>query len=632
MCGIAGWLRWGAPPDETIVRAMTASLAHRGPDAQGCLTSGPVSFGHRRLSIIDLSAANDQPMRSACGRLIITYNGELYNFASIRRELEEQGVAFRTAGDTEVILEAYRKWGPQCLQHFNGMFALAIWDDRDRTLFIARDRLGEKPLFYYDKNDAFIFASEPQALRKHPHIPREIDPISLGNFLTLNYTLQNRSLNAGVKQLPPAHYAILREGRSVQPVSYWDLAGRFRGKRGFSSFNAATEELTALIDDAVSMRLVSDVPLGAFLSGGVDSSAIVAAMVRARPPETVQSFSAGFLSKQFDETDDAAAVAGHLRTNHSNYVVGNDLPDILNSIVRAADEPLADTSVIPTWALSQFARSQVKVVLSGDGGDEGFAGYETYLADRLHTALSWLPSPAGRSLTFIANNIIPTSFGKVSLDDKLRRFTGGLGLSPDHAHFSWRTIFTPGELKQLMVPDWHRLSLTSGIEALSEFEYHAKEVADCHVLDRGCYVDIKTWLADNVLVKLDRMTMAHGLEARAPLLDHRIIEFAASLPVEWKLNMHRTKFILKASQKERLPDRIINRSKRGFNAPVSQWLNGTLLDYARDLITNPVMFEWFNKSYVLALLESHKRGTHDHGLKLFGLMCFSLWTSQNDAQ
>ena len=625
MCGIAGILSWDRAVDQAVLGAMTDRLTHRGPDAGGRWAQGPIGLGHRRLSIIDTSAGNNQPLWDAAGEMVIAFNGEIYNFAELKRELLGLGASFRTNGDTEVILAAYRHWGEACLQRFNGMFAFAIWDTRRRQLFLARDRLGEKPLYYVElPQHGLVFASEPRALRAHPAVSREVDPVGLAHYLTHNYAL-GRGLMQGLRRLAPGHYLLCTEGRALTPTSYWDLAAAYRGKRRFASEQAAAEELLALLDDATRLRLVSDVPLGAFLSGGVDSSAIAAAMARSLPAAQVHTFSMGFGVPSFDEVDQARLVAQHLGLDHRERVAEAEAAETIRAMVWAADEPLADTSFIPTYRLAAFAREHVTVALSGDGADECLAGYETYAADRLHRALGWLPGPLARGLWRTADRLLPVSFSKVSLDYKLRHFLAALHLPLARAHASWRNIVQPDQRAALMQPAWRELLATEAADTFSDVAQHVAAVADCHWIDQANYVDIKTWLADDILVKVDRATMAHGLEARPPFLDHRFVELTAALPPHWKLKGLRKKHLLRQALRGRLPDSVLFGPKRGFNAPVSQWLAGPLRGFAQDALTSPRLRDFIRPDAVEQLWREHDARLRDHGLKLFGLVCLALW-------
>ncbi len=628
MCGIAGILSWDQAADRTALEAMTARLAHRGPDAGGIWTDGPIGLGHRRLSIIDTSAGNNQPLWDAAGEMVIAFNGEIYNFAELRRELIGLGAEFRTHGDTEVILAAYRHWGMGCVERFNGMFAFALWDTRRRQLFLARDRLGEKPLYYAElPGHGIVFASEPRALRAHPAVSREVDPVGLAQYLTHNYAL-GRGLTQGVKRLAPGHWLLCTEGTPLQPRGYWDLAAAYRAKRHFASERAAAEELLALLDDATRLRLVSDVPLGAFLSGGVDSSAIAAGMARSLPAAQVHTFSMGFGVPSFDEVDQARAVAQHLGLDHRDRIAEPEAAETIRAMVWAADEPLADTSFIPTYRLAAFAREHVTVALSGDGADECLAGYETYAADRLHRALGWMPGPLARRLWHTADRLLPVSFSKVSLDYKLRHFLAALHLPLPRAHASWRNIVQPDQRAALMQPAWSELLVSDAADTFSEVAGHFAAVADCHWIDQANYVDIKTWLADDILVKVDRATMAHGLEARPPFLDHRFVEFTAALPPHWKLKGLTKKHLLRRALRGRLPDSVLFGAKRGFNAPVSQWLAGPLRTFAMDTLASTRLREFIRPEAVEQLWREHDARLRDHGLKLYGLVCLALWLEQ----
>ena len=626
MCGIAGWLSWQRPPEAAVVTAMTEALHHRGPDGGGVEALGPVVLGHRRLAIIDPRPESDQPFADPEQRYWLTFNGEIFNFRDLRRDLEAAGVGFRTQGDTEVLLEAYKAWGEAFVERLVGQFALAIWDAGKRTLLLARDRAGEKPLYYAPLADGGLaFASEPGALRRHPAVGRDIDPAALAEYLTLNYSLGERSLTRGTRRLPPAHVMVLAEGRPPRLTRYWDPAPCFRDKRRFASEAAAAEELEALLDQAVAGQMISDVPLGAFLSGGLDSSSVVAAMARLRPPAEVETFSMGFAEKSYSELEEAERAARHLGVTHRDRRVAPDAAQTIAALVRAADEPLADTSAVPMYYLAAQARETVTVVLSGDGGDECFAGYETYRADRLHRLLSPLPRALTAGLAGAVERFWPVSFAKVSFDYKLRRFLAGLSLERHAAHLSWRNIFDAQERTALMQPDWRQAAAEQAEVSQAEAAGHVAAVADCHPLDQALYLDFMTWLPGDILVKVDRMTMAHSLEARAPFLDHRLVEFAAALPPSWKLKGLRMKHLLKESQRSRLPAWLLDRRKQGFNAPVSDWLAGPLRDFARDTLAAPALDGWFRRGEIERLWDEHQAKRRDNGLRLLSLVSVALW-------
>jgi len=616
-------LAWERPAEPAVVQAMMDALRHRGPDAEGLVTRGPVVLGHRRLAIIDLSAAGNQPMCDTSGRFWLVFNGEIYNFLELRKELEGLGAKFRTRTDSEVILESYKQWGLDCLPRFNGMFAFAIWDEQEARLMLARDRLGKKPLYFHRlPNAGIVFASELKALRLYPGVGSAISPVALGHFLSLNYTLTTQSILQGVEKLPAASYLLIsREGVS-QPTAYWDLARAFKEKRRRRSEVEAADELAALIDDAVRLRLISDVPLGAFLSGGLDSATVVAAMTRAGTAKSTHTFNIDFKEETYSEREAALQTARYLGVDHRDRVAALDAQSSLEAMVRAADEPFADTSIVPTYILAQFAREHVTVALSGDGGDEVFAGYETYTADRLRHVTGWVPRWMTVSAERMTNQFWPVSYGKVSTDYKLKQFLAGRVNGADRAHYSWREIFSRDEKNRLLRPEWRSIA---GADTFAEFEPHFAAVSDCHYIDRAMYADIKTWLVDDILVKVDRATMAHSLEARAPLLDYRVVEFAASLPVDWKLRGLKKKYLLKRSQRGRVPAEVINRRKSGFGAPVSHWLDGVLGDVAFEVTHDPSMAEWFDTSQIDTLWAEHRERRRDNGLRLFGLACLGLW-------
>lgn len=624
MCGIAGVVNWRQPADAPAVSRMVRRLAHRGPDHEGIAVRGAAILGHRRLAIIDLSPDANQPMADVDGRVWIVFNGEIYNYQALRADLVAGGARFHTRSDTEVILEAYKRWGDACLDRLNGMFAFGLWDEGRQRLLLARDRLGEKPLYYAElPGQGIVFASELKALRLYPGVGRDISPGALSHYLSLNYILHSECILQGAHKLPPGHFLVVDREHPVRKKSYWDLAHHFRNKRTVRSRAQTAEELAALVDDAVRSRLVSDVPLGAFLSGGIDSSAIVGAMRRIHPNTETHSFTIGFPEAGFDETPAARATATALSAQHHERIAGVDLARDLPTIAQAVDEPFADTSVVPTYHLAEFARSQVTVCLSGDGGDEIFAGYPTYAADRLRHLTAWVPGPVTRLLAQLAGRVMPVRHAKVGFGYKLRQFLSGHALPAQRAHYSWRTIFSDGLKRDVLAPDARAEVMST--DPYATFDGFFRDVGDCDYLDQAMYVDIKTWLADDILVKLDQATMAHALEARLPLLDYRLVEYAASLPVAWKYRGLEQKHIFRLSQRRRLPEAVLRRRKTGFNAPVSQWLSGSLLEVAREATRGPRMKTWFNIATIDRMWQDHLSRRRDFGLHLFGLTCLGLW-------
>lgn len=625
MCGLSGWLSFGRRPDPRVVAAMTGTLAHRGPDHGAVTDLGPLVLGHRRLSVIDLSAGANQPLEDVSGRFVTVFNGAIYNFRELRRTLEAEGGCFRTNGDTEVIVEAYRRWGREAVERMDGMFAFVLWDKERQELFLARDRAGEKPMVYARLADGgLIFASETKALLAHPEVQAEIAPASLGLFLSHGY-VPGGSLIRGVRKLPPAHAMFASQARIEEPRPYWDLIPAFHRKRGGPYLDAAAE-LSSLIDETVKSRLVADVPVGAFLSGGLDSATVVGGMTAAMPAALVKTFSTGFAEDGYSEVAAARQTADHFGVAHSDREVTGDLVNDLPRIVWHADEPIADTSIVPMYYLARFAREHVTVSLSGDGGDELFAGYTTYVADRLHRILARMPGGLVGLARWIAERAVPTTFGKVSFDYKLRRFLAAHRLSDGDAHAYWRMIFDPAERTDVLRMDAHADVLAA--DPFEVFRVHDRAVSGLHPLDRAMYVDTKTWLADDILVKVDRTTMAHSLEARAPLLSHRLMEFAASLPPSWRLRGTTTKAILRESQRRRLPARVVAGRKLGFNAPVSHWLAGGLRAMAGDLTRSKVLDDWFDRAAIERLWTDHDARRKDNGLRLFSLTCLALWLGQ----
>lgn len=622
MCGIAGTLDWRSRDPATVAR-MVAALRHRGPDASDVRVVGAAVLGHARLSVIDLAAEANQPMIDESGRYALVFNGEIYNYRELRAQLEKRGVRFRTRSDTEVLLQACIAWGAGCLPRLNGMFAFAFWDSCAERMLLARDRLGEKPLYWLPlAGGGIAFASELGALRLHPQAGNDIDPGALSQYLSLNYVLSDRCMLAGVRKLPAAHSLTVSKDGVADPIPYWDLAAAFRCKMSFRDRAEAVAALRERLDDAVASRLESDVPLGAFLSGGLDSSAVVEAMQRLQSGRTV-TLSMGFAEDSYDERDKARLVARHLQVEHHERLADPDSPAAVERVLARLDEPFADTSFLPTYALCGFAREHITVALSGDGGDELFAGYETYVADRLRRWSAPVPAVVSRSLARVINRLWPANFGKVSTEYKIKKFLAGHALDFSRAHYFWRTIFSTAEQQEILLPPWREA--VGQVDPFASFARHFAEVSDCHWLDQASYVDIKTWLVDDILYKVDRASMAHSLEVRTPFLDHRLVEFAAALPPDLKLRGFRKKFLLKEALRGRLPAEIVDAKKSGFNGPVSHWLTGKLADMAKSHIFGAPMAAMFHRPTLERLWREHESMQRDHGLKLFGLLALAIW-------
>jgi asparagine synthase (glutamine-hydrolysing) len=641
MCGIVGSLNWQKPDEEALILRMTGAIAHRGPDAEKVKTIGPMVFGHRRLSIIDVSPLSNQPMSDISGRYWIVYNGELYNFKKLKTELEGLGHPFKTHSDTEVILEAYKRFGQDCVDHFVGMFAFAIWDREEQSLFMARDRMGEKPLYYAfnktlnnNQNDSnIVFASELKALRLHPTVSSKINPKAISQILSLNYVLTDTCILEGVEKLPPAHTLFIKKGKAPVIKCYWQLNDHFHNKVKWSSKEEAIEKLQSLMQESVAGQMIADVPLGAFLSGGIDSSTIVANMKALKDSKSIQTFSIGFHEKSYNEIAESKQVADFLKVDHHTQFIDANMAKILPKIIQATDEPFADSSIIPTYFLAQFSREKVKVCLSGDGGDELFVGYETYAADKLYQYVKHIPKGILKYLSSNVDKYIPMSHNKISFDYKLKQFLKGCLFDFKKAHYSWRTIFSDAEKNTLLDPDI--LESVTQQDPYASFEKFYQDVEGCHPLDQASYVDMKTWMVDDILVKVDRLSMAHSLEVRAPFLNHHLVEFAASLPIDWKMKGFEKKHILKMSQKKNLPSEILYRPKKGFNAPISPWFAKELQTLGKEAtLDNPALHAWCRKDSMEQLWKEQLSGQKDNGLKLFGLMCLGLWlnstTSENE--
>jgi len=621
MCGIAGYLSFtDAPAPTAVLEAMTRALAHRGPDGEGLHADGGVGLGHRRLAILDVTAAAAQPMSAANGRVWITYNGEMYNFWEVRRDLEARGHRFTTRSDTEVILAAYLEWGRACLQHFNGMFAFGLWDARTRELWLVRDRFGVKPLFFASQPGFLVFASEIKGLL--PALPPPaLDEEALHHFLSLNYTPAPRTLFRGVAQLLPAHELVCRVDGTLRISRWWDLERT-------SPPADAVAAVEALLDDAVRLRLVSDVEVGAFLSSGVDSTVVVACMTR-HIDQRVKTFSARFLERTYDEAAAAGATARALGTEHSAVDVASADLDALPDLVRHSEELTADSSMLAVYALARRASKDVKVVLTGDAADEVFGGYETYLATRLAGVYGRLPHAVRHYLVGPAVARLPVSDVKGSLESRLRRFVDADVSTPGRAHASWRRIFSEAEKQRVICAHDHHASF-SPTATLYE-PYLARTDSD-DLVNRLLHADLAFYLPNDMLVKVDRMTMAWGVEARTPYLDYRLVQLLASLPSRVKCGVWgtRRKILLRHVARHVLPRGVRPGPKAGFNLPVARWLRSERRDVLeRHLLdVRPGVLRVLERTEVERLVREHTAGAADHSHKLWGLLCLSVWWQQ----
>jgi asparagine synthase (glutamine-hydrolysing) len=626
MCGIAGLFRFDAKPVEaTLVERMCDAIAHRGPDGQGVWTAPGLGLGHRRLSIIDL-AGSPQPMASPDGRAMLVFNGEIYNYRALRQELRESGAQFRTDGDSEVILAAWQKWGADCVSRLDGMFAFAIYDLQAQTLFLARDRLGVKPLFLATLTDGTLaFASELKALAAHPLLPREIDPLAIEDYLTWGYVPDSRSILEGVSKLPAGHSLLLARGKPMPaPHQWWDVSFAERRKGKVEDLEA---ELMHLMRQAVTSRMVADVPLGAFLSGGVDSSSVVALMAEASGSR-VKTCSIGFDVSALDESGYARRVAEQFGTDHRARLVSPDDYADVDTLAGMFDEPFADASALPTWRVCQLARETVTVALSGDGADEAFAGYRRHLfqhgEDRLRAIL---PASLRRPVFGTLGALYPKADWAPR---PLRAKTTLLSLAEDSAQGYARAIgVTPPDLRaRLYSPDF--LRLRGDYRAETQVIDTMRNAPARSGLDRAQYADLKVWLPGDILTKVDRTSMAVGLEAREPLLDHRLIEFAATLPENMRVRQGQGKWLLKHTMRRYLPDDILYRPKQGFVTPIQEWFRGPLAGAAREIGASAALGRtgWFDNARLTALADAHRAGSADHSRVLWQLLMLDRSLSQ----
>ncbi|MBN1249985.1 MAG: asparagine synthase (glutamine-hydrolyzing) [Anaerolineae bacterium] len=623
MCGIYGVV--SRVPDKAVDRAalkrMGQVLYHRGPDDEGCRFDGQAGLGVRRLSIIDL-AHGQQPVTNEDDMLWLVFNGEIYNYRELRDTLGKQGHVFTSGSDTEVIIHAFEEYGDSCVEHLNGMFAFAIWDVARRRLTIVRDRLGIKPLYYWASDDQIVFGSELKAVIAHPDVPRAIDLIALDQFLTLEYIPSPRTIFQGIHKLPPAHRLVF-EGSGLTVEPYWDvhLCEIPRDEA------ACAEVLAELIRDAVHLQLVSDVPVGALLSGGIDSSAVVAFMSEASSMP-VQTFSIGFDDQTYNELPYARSVAAHFVTDHHEEVLQPDIASLSEKLVRHLDEPFADFSIFPTYLVSELASQSVKVVLSGDGGDEVFGGYETYVAQSMDRYYRCLPAVLRRQTLPTLMDRVPPQPAKRGLINKAKRFVEGAALPVSLQHTRWMMFVNDSDKAQLYQPDLQ--ASLDGRTVATLLETHFRAAAGLDPFAQQQYVDIKTYLVDDILTKVDRMSMAASIEARVPLLDHRIVEFALSLPSHHKLRRGRTKLALRRAMRGRLPKAVLNRPKQGFSIPLKHWLRGSLKPLMMDLLSADCVRRrgYFAPQTVDRWVADHLRGYANHSHRLWALMVFELWHRQ----
>lgn len=654
MCGIAGKLYFD--PDRQVERDlilnMTKTLKHRGPDDEGIWIGGNIGLGHRRLSIIDLSSAGHQPMSDSEKKIWITYNGEIYNFLELRRELEKDGVRFRSRTDTETIIYLYKKYGVDCLKYLRGMFAFAIWDDEKKQLFLARDRVGKKPLKFFHGPDFFVFASELKAILKDPKVPKEPDFEAVHHYLTFQYAPTPLTGFRGIQKLPPGHLAIIGQDGSCFIKRYWRLD---YSEKWDLSEKEWREKIMAKLEESVKLRMISDVPLGAFLSGGIDSSAIVGLMAKISP-RPVKTFTIGFKEQSHNEIPYARKIAKLFKTEHTELVAKPNAVEVLPELAKQYEEPYADSSALPSWYLAALTKKYVTVALNGDGGDENFGGYTRYNAYKLFYKFHYLSKGLGKKFLPKIVEIMVKSFYYSPRKEKLLRFVNKLGQDPRRSYLELVSYFNSEQKNRLWTEKFkNRFGRTDSFGIL---EPKFQETKSWDYLDQIFYADFNTYLPDDLLVKMDIATMSHGLESRSPLLDHEFLELTAKIPSSLKIDgitrisnettrnffrdipsgiralpsifKGRQKYIFKKALEGFLPDETLRRTKKGFGVPLERWFKNELKNYLKSILLSEKSLNrgLFKKEEVERLIELHSRGKANYAHHLWALLTLEHWFRQ----
>ncbi|MFA5794781.1 MAG: asparagine synthase (glutamine-hydrolyzing) [Candidatus Brocadiia bacterium] len=621
MCGICGRVNFdGSPVPEELVRKMCGLIRHRGPDSEGVYLSANgtrAGLGIRRLAIIDLQTG-DQPIHNEDKTIWLVLNGEIYNFDQLRAELQAKGHRFYTKTDTETIVHLYEEYGTDCLKHLRGMFAFALWDNKKQQLFLARDRVGKKPLLYAHGSKYLIFGSELKSILANPEIKKDIDVSALDHYLTYGYIPAPMSVFKGIKKLPPASWLVCDAAGNITTGKYWQLDYRHKLELSEAEYSARIMEL---LEESTRIRMISDVPLGALLSGGIDSSAVVGLMAR-HSSKPVKTFSIGFEEKDFSELAYARAVAEHFNTEHHEFIVRPDVIEILPKLVWHYSEPYADSSMLPTYYVARETRKHVTVALNGDGGDENFAGYQRYLAHKL--ASMPLYRLAGKPFNNLLNTVFP-GYKPRTISGRLKRFTEAAGLTEAQRYLSWCACFNDAARHSLYSDDFS--NRTKGAPAENYLLNCINQSPADNIIDRVLYADINTYLPEDLLVKMDIATMANSLEGRSPFLDHKLLELSASIPAGLKIKGLTTKYILKKALKGFLPDEILSRGKMGFGIPIGNWFRTSLKDYLKDIILSERSIKrgYFRREAVENLINSHASGKYDHTPRLWALLVLETW-------
>lgn len=631
MCGICGTINTenGAPVSQALLSSMCATIKHRGPDDEGIFVQDNVGLGTRRLSIIDIEGGH-QPLSNEDGSVWVAHNGEIYNFPDLRKELVALGHKFKTRTDTETIVHSYEEWGEQCFQKFRGMFAFALWDGFKKKLLVVRDRMGIKPLYYTlieNRNCTMVFGSELKTILVHPEVKRALEPQAVDLYLTLEYIPEPFSAFENIYKLPAGTFLVYDRGK-IRIEKYWDVCEK-QERETSTLYRGATlasieDELYAHLKESVKARLLSDVPLGAFLSGGIDSSAIVGLM-HELGVSPIKTFSIGFEDATYNELEHARRISKKFQTDHEEFILKPQVLELTEKLVHHLDEPFGDFSIFPTYLVSKMAREHVKVILSGDGGDELFAGYEHYQAQKLSRLLfvSFLSKPMPIFL-----RKLPPSSKKKGLWNKLRRYAQGFEHPQDLRHFRWMMFLNQKEREELYSKDFrHELGGIKPFHTISPFEKLYPQLDQFDDINGELYLDLKSYLVDDILVKVDRMSMATSLETRVPLIDHKVVEFAFRIPGHLKLKGMTTKWIFKKTMERLLPPQNIYRSKEGFSIPIKLWLRNELKELMLHYLSESRIRDAgiFNFDPIKHKIDSHMEGRENYSHQLWALLVFEIW-------
>lgn len=622
MCGICGIFNYSQPGvvEREALEKMCAAIAYRGPDDQGVYLGGQVGMGHRRLSIIDLTTGQ-QPIYNEDKSIIVIFNGEIYNFPLLRKELEEKGHRFYTRTDTEVIVHLYEEYGRGCVNYLRGMFAFALWDERNKRLMLARDRVGKKPLVYALDNDRLVFASELKAILAVSEKSLEIDAQAIHYFITYQYIPSPLTIFKEIRKLPPASVLICSADGKIEISRYWELDYR---RKTFASEKEIADQVRAKLTEAVKIRLISDVPLGAFLSGGLDSSIVVGLMSQLSS-QPVKTFSIGFTEDDYSETSYARLVSRHFGTEHQEFIVKPNAIEILPKLIWYYNEPFGDSSALPSYYVARETKRYVTVALNGDGGDENFAGYLRYLANMLAAKLNFISPLVANKLAKKLIGFLPHQENQKSLLRAFKRFALVLGDTPAKRNIAWHCIFDYNYQARLYSDDFQRATASTDTYDYMAGVFDRAPAGD--FIDRLLYTDINTYLPEDLLVKMDVACMANSLESRSPFLDHEFMELTATIPSTLKLKGRQSKYILKKAFADLLPSEILCRRKMGFGVPIERWFRRELKDYVSDILLSQYSRQrgYFRREFIELLLRQHEEGKFNHSYRLWNLLNLELW-------